>query len=193
MTVVCAAECAHLFVESRSIDLGAIVAGTIGVAVGVLTVRRLSAHAPVAPAPVAFAPAVACVAWAAVIVWLQWYPFNFILDSGEALARIQRLTSWSSFAGSGQSAGAVASTFVMTLPLGVWLRRALGPASPVGMAVIVCSFIAVAALWCGVEFGLALLPDRAAGLAQVPVAMCGAVAGLWLGGLFLTPGVRVLS
>jgi VanZ family protein len=177
-----AIELSHLFLESRSIDLGMVLAGTIGVAVGVVGVSRLSANVPAAPVPKAFAPALASAGWAAVIVWSQWYPFNFIPDGSEALTRIQGLTSWSSWAVGVSGIEAVSRAFIMTLPLGFGLRYVLGPGARVGAAV---ACVVTAGLWCGVECGLALLPAGAPALAQVPVATSGAAIGLWLGGVVL--------
>jgi hypothetical protein len=77
------------------------------------------------------------------------------------------------------------ATFLMALPLGVFARRALGRDVRVGAIGVVCFAAAVAALWGGVELGVALLPSGDPVFARVPIAVCGAAAGLLLGAMEL--------
>jgi len=160
-------------------------AGALGAAAGVAATTVMSLDVPAARTPDALRPFLACLAWAAAIVAFQWYPFNFVSDGADALARVQRLVSVSSVAAGNTMA--VAGAFLMTLPIGLCVRRALGREARIGGAVVMFLMLAVAGLWCGVEFGVALLPSRAPALGQVPVATFGAIAGLWLGGLELSP------
>lgn len=175
----------QLFVVSRTTDASSVVIGGLSVLAGWAAARHGRRWRPLAPEAVALLGGrrglrvAATASWCGVLLWANWWPFDFELDAASLARRLDQV-SWIPLAD--YYAGTELNAFdqilrkgLLSLPVGVALATAR-PGEGRGRAGR-RAFLAGMALAAALELGQLALPGRCPSVTDVIIGG----AGAWLG------------